>query len=139
MTTNVTTIDNQIELLIEDLPQSIISANKEAKIKLALLQLGLDGVGEATAGILGGVRKATLRVGQEYYTLKWSLKVLKPLTALEVSSLAVNYINAKVEDQTFDKQMATTALNYIRDMFDDEFDPRRKASRRSFIQLLLGD
>jgi hypothetical protein len=137
MTTTVTRIDDNVELMVQGLPQSHITPLQEAKTTLALLQLGINGIGEASAGLLGGVRRVTLRIGREFYTLTWSLRVLRPLTALEVSSLAVKYIEEKVADGTFDEAMSNVAREYIYAMFTNEFDPAAVASRKSLLERLL--
>ena len=91
LTTTVTNISNKAELLVEGIPQSKITLEQEAKIKLMLLQYGIEGLGDTQIGVVGGVHKTTIRVGGEQYTLVWSLKVLKPLTVAEVSHLPAEF------------------------------------------------
>lgn len=60
--------------------------------------------------------------------------MLRPLTALEVSSLAINYIDEKVKDGTFDDVMAKWAKAYIREVFRRDFP----LGGGSFTDRLLG-
>lgn len=64
MATTVTRIDDKVELLVQGLPQSGITPVVEARTTLALLKFGIEGVGEATAGILGSVRRSSIRIGR---------------------------------------------------------------------------
>src|SRR5260221_13314426 len=116
-----TKIGDGIEVLIEGLPLSVISPVAQARTALTLLAHGIPKVGGITAGILGGIREATIKVGSEYYKLKYSIKVLRPLTAIEVYSLAITYVKQGTQDGTFDEKLAETFLAWIQQEFDNEF------------------
>ncbi|HND49361.1 MAG TPA: hypothetical protein PLL95_12420, partial [Anaerolineales bacterium] len=65
-------IGESLELIIEGLPASIITPFVQEKVAILLVKQGLPNAGVISAGILGGVRTATLQIGGENYQLKYS-------------------------------------------------------------------
>lgn len=118
--THVERIGEDMELIIDGLPKQMMSAAQTAKASLALVQHGLPIAANTVSGIAGTVRTATLRIGREYYLLKYSLRVMKMMTALEVYSEAIDYINFQ-SGRRFDPAMASHAINYLRAEFSREF------------------
>lgn len=66
-------IGANIELVIEGLPQSVATPAAQEQAALELVRHSIPFGSDLSAGILGGVRYATLRIGSEYYKLKYSL------------------------------------------------------------------
>jgi hypothetical protein len=114
-------IGESIELLIEGIPSSIITPVVQAKVALSLVKHGLPNAGAFSAGILGGLKTATLQIGGEYYQLKYSVNVLKPVTALEMYQEAVAWIKFQEATNSVDSDLANEAINYLRSEFSHDF------------------
>jgi len=114
-------IGESIELMIEGLPKSVVTPAVQAKAAMALIKHGIPTAGVISAGILGGVKTATLQIGSEYYQLKYSIKVLKVVTALDIYSEAVQWIEFQTARHRVDPMMAKDAISYLRNEFRREF------------------
>jgi hypothetical protein len=114
-------IGDNIELIIEGLPQALITPAVQAQAALALVQHGIPMGVDIGVGILGGVRSAALRIGSEYYQLKYSIRVTRLLTALQVYNEAIQWIQFKKNRGMLDSQLADQALEYLYSDFRDQF------------------
>lgn len=114
-------VGSGIEMLIEGLPQSMLTPSTQAQAALALARHGIPFGADLTAGVLGGVRYATLRIGREIYQIKYTLIVLRPMVALEVFSEAIAWIEFKKARGMVDPVLADDAINYLRDYYGREF------------------
>lgn len=119
-----TKIGENMELLIEGLPTSIITPSVQAKTVLSLVKHGIPATGVIGAGILGGIKTATLKIGDETYQIKYSIKVLKSVTAVEIYSEAVDWIDSQKTRGNFDAALADDAIDYLRSEFQREFSSR---------------
>lgn len=115
-------IGDNIEIMIEGLPQAFITPNIQAKAALSLMKYGIPSAGMISAGIVGGIKTATLQIGSKYYQLKYSIKVLRMVTALEVYSESVQWIEYQKNSHKVDAIMANDALEHLRSEFRKEFD-----------------
>ncbi|RMG34665.1 MAG: hypothetical protein D6732_10380 [Methanobacteriota archaeon] len=114
-------IGESIELMIEGLPKAVITPEVQAKAAMALVKHGIPTAGIISAGILGGVKTAVLQIGSEYYQLKYSIRVLKVVTALDIYSEAVQWIEFQKTSNRVDAAMADDAIEYLRNEFKREF------------------
>ncbi len=71
--------------------------------------------------MLGGVRYAVLRIGGELYKIKYSVVVIKAMTALEVYSEAIQWIEFKKMRGIVDYDLADQAIDYLRNKYKREF------------------
>jgi len=115
-------IGQSIELMIEGLPKAIVTPEVQAKAAMSLVKHGIPTAGVISAGILGGVKTAVLQIGSEYYQLKYSIKVLKVVTALDIYSEAVQWIEFQKASNRVDSVMADDAIAYLRGEFGREFN-----------------
>jgi hypothetical protein len=115
-------IGDSIEIMIEGLPTAVITPDIQAKAALSLVKYGIPSAGMISAGIVGGIKTATLQLGSTLYQLKYSIKVLKVVTALDVYSEAVQWIEYQRESNKVDSKLANDALEHLRNEFKKEFD-----------------
>lgn len=113
-------IGSGIELLIEGLPESVITPASQAKAALELARHSIPLGADLGAGVLGGIRYATLRIGREVYQIRYSLIVLRAITALEVFSEAIQWIEFKKEKGYVDCGLADDTISYLRERFSKE-------------------
>lgn len=114
-------IGDSVELLIEGLSTSVLTPEIQARAALSLVKHGISTTRVISAGILGGIRTAALNVGNEIYPIKYSINVLKPITALEIFSEAVNWIENQKATNGLDLDLANDAIDYLRSEFKHEF------------------
>lgn len=107
-------IGDGIELMIEGIPQSIMTPSQQAKTALSLVQLSLPLGVDLTPGIIGGMLEATLRIENEYYKFKYCIRARRIITALEVYSQAIQWIEFQRLHNRVDPQLADDAINYLR-------------------------
>lgn len=113
-------IGTGIELLIEGLPAAVMTPANLARAGIELASHSIPFGADVTAGLLGGIRYATLRIGSESYTLKYSLIVIKPMRALQVYSEAIAWIEYQ-KGRNADPVLADQAIAYIRGKYAKEF------------------
>jgi len=114
-------IGESVELLIEGLPKAIVTPEIQARAAMSLVKHGIPTAGVISAGILGGLKTATLQIGSELYQLKYSIKVLKVVTALDIYSEAVQWIEFQKASNRVDSEMADQAIAHLRGEFEREF------------------
>lgn len=114
-------IGNGIELMIEGLPQAALTPALQAKTALSLVKYGIPSAGVIGVGILGGVKTAALNIGGQVYQIKYCIKVLKVMTALQIYSEAIDWIEYQKQKGGFDAELADQAKDYLRGEFDREF------------------
>lgn len=120
MTVVTEKIGKGIELIIDGLPKAVATPALQAKAAMELAKHNIPLGADLTAGVLGGVRYATLRIGGEYYKLKYSVIVLRAMTALEVFSEAIEWIEFKKARGTVDSQLADETVAYLRERYKTE-------------------
>lgn len=113
-------IGDGIEVLIEGLPSSIVTPSIQAKAALALVQHGIP-LANLTAGVVGEIREASLKIGGEYYKFKYSIVALRVITAVEIYSQAIQWIEFQMSYNRFDPGLGADAIDYLRRRFRDEF------------------
>lgn len=113
-------IGDGIEIMMEGLPQASITPAVQANAALALVQHGIPMGVDIGVGILGGIRYATLRFGSEYYKIKYSIRVMRVMIALEIYNEAIQWINFKKMSGTVDTQLADAAIRYLGDDFNNQ-------------------
>lgn len=113
-------IGENIELLIEGLPQALITPAVQARAALALVQHAIPLGADIGVGLLGSIRYATLRIGNEYYKLKYSIRVMRVLTAVQVYNEAIQWIKFKKDSGMLDSQLADDALKHLRSDFRNQ-------------------
>ncbi len=94
-------IGDGIELYIEGIPQAAITPAAQTAATLALLASMQDGISMGasfTAGIIGSMGNATLKIGNSYYKIKYAFRAMRAMTALEIYSQAIEY--RKLRGQT---------------------------------------
>lgn len=104
-----------IELLIEGLPQSVITPDIQAKAVMSLVQYGIPVAGNFTAGIIGGVSNATLTIGSQIYRLKFTFIAMRAITALEIYSEAIDWIKYKKARGVWDAELSDATIDYLRE------------------------
>lgn len=114
-------IGNNLTILIEGLPKELITPEIQARIALSLVKFGIPTAGVIGAGVLGGVKTAALQVGGEFYQVKYSIQVLKPVTALDIFGEAVKWIGFQQAYNRIDAEMADDAIEHLRNEFKKEF------------------
>lgn len=114
-------IGDKLEVLIEGIPAAVVTPEVKAKAALALIKHGIPTAGVISAGILGGIKSATLQIGSEYYQLKYSIRVLKVMTALDIYSEAIQWIEFQKATNRVDAPLADDAIEYLRALFRKEF------------------
>jgi hypothetical protein len=107
-------IGDSIELMIEGAPASILTPMDHAKMALSLVRHGIPLGASVTAGIIGGVREASLKIGGEIYRMKYALRALRAITALEVYSEAIEWIQFKKNRGSVDSGLADETIDYLR-------------------------
>ena len=110
-------IGDGLELMIEGLPQSILTPQNQAQAALALVRHSIPLGAHITAGIIGEIRNATLKVGNEYYTIKFAFRAMRVITALEIYGEATRWIRYKSSNGSFDSQMADDAIDFLQEDF----------------------
>jgi hypothetical protein len=104
-----------IELLIEGLPQSVVTPDIQAKAVMSLVQYGIPLAGSFTAGIIGGVSNATLTIGSQIYRLKFTFIAMRAITALEIYSEAIDWIKYKKARGVWDAELSDATIDYLRE------------------------
>lgn len=110
-------IGDSIELQIEGLPSSIITPATQARAALELASHSITLGADLSAGILGGVRYAQLRIGDDLYKLSYSVIVVRPMLAAEVFKAAFDWIESKKVRGVLDASLADAALEQLRERF----------------------
>jgi hypothetical protein len=85
-----------------------------AMMALSLVRRGFPMGASATAGIIGGVREATLKIGSEIYKFKYAIRALRAITAVEVYSEAIEWVQFKKDRGSFDSQLADDTIEFLR-------------------------
>ncbi|MCL1468017.1 hypothetical protein [Argonema galeatum] len=114
-------IGTGLEVIMEGLPQSVMTPAVQAQAALALVKHGIPAAGSYTAGVIGGIRYATLKVGNEYYKLKYSFIVMRAITALEIFNEATQWIEFQKLKGSVDPKLADLTTKYLYDQLDQEF------------------
>ncbi|MDB9518497.1 hypothetical protein PN466_16250 [Roseofilum reptotaenium CS-1145] len=117
-------IGDGIEMMIEGLPQASITPAVQAKAALTIAQHGIPMGVDLGVGILGGIREATLKIGSQYYKLKYSIRVMRVLTAFEIYNEAIQWIEFKKGSGGVDTQLADNTINYLRIDFQNQISKR---------------
>jgi hypothetical protein len=120
MTTISEHIGEGLELLIEGIPAAVATPANQAQAALMLARHSIPLGADLTAGVLGGIRYASLRIGTEVYKLKYSLIVLRPMVALDVYSEAIEWIEFKQARGTVDNELANETIAFLRRSFKKE-------------------
>lgn len=120
MTLVTENIGENIEIMIEGMSQAAITPAVQAQAALALVKHGIPLGVDIGIGLLGGIRHATLRIGSEYYKLKYSIRVVKVLTAVQVYNEAIQWIKFKKDSGMLDSQIADDALKHLRSDFRNQ-------------------
>lgn len=113
-------ISDKFELTVEGLPESALSSKVDSRIALALVQSTIPTSGAVSAGILGNIRTATVKVGYEYYKIKYSLVVMRTITAVEIFNDALKWIEFQKENNVIDPVLADETIAYLREQFRNE-------------------
>jgi hypothetical protein len=113
-------IGENIELLIEGLPQALITPAVQARAALALVQHGIPLGVNIGVGVLGTVSEATLKIGGQYYKFKYSIRVVRVLTAVQVYNEAIQWIKFKKDSGMLDSELADCAMKHLRSDFKDQ-------------------
>jgi hypothetical protein len=120
MTVVKESVGDNIEIIIEGLPQALITPAVQAQAALALVQHGIPLGVDIGVGLLGSIRNATLRIGSEYYKLKYSIRVVKVLTAVQVYNEAIQWIKFKKDCGMLDSELADRAMKHLRSDFQNQ-------------------
>jgi hypothetical protein len=107
-------IGDGIELLIEGIPQSTITPANQAAATLALMQHSIPIGAHFTAGIIGSMGNATLKIGNSYYKIKYAFRAMRAITALEIYSQAIDYIEYRKSRGQVDSLLADDTISYLR-------------------------
>jgi hypothetical protein len=110
-------IGDGIELYIEGIPQSTITPAAQAQAALSLIQYGIPMGAHFTAGIIGSIGNATLKIGSEVYKIRYAFQAMRAITALEIYSQAINYIEYRKEKGQFDSILADDTILYLREAY----------------------
>lgn len=123
MANNIVTekIGDGIELIMEGFPQAAVTPALQAKTALSLVKYGIPAAGLIGEGILGGIKTATLSIGGQYYQIKYCIKVLKVMTAVQIYSEAIDWIKYQKQKGGFDSELADDAIEYLHKEFNREF------------------
>ena len=105
-------IGEGIEVLIEGLPQSVVTPSIQAKAALALVQHGIPLGSDLSAGVVGGILEAGLKIGGKYYKFKYSIIALKAITAVEVYSQAIQWIEFQMSYKAPPKKLRRLQPDY---------------------------
>jgi hypothetical protein len=108
-------IGEGIELLIEGLPQSVVTPDIQAKAVMSLVQYGIPMASSFSAGIIGGISNATLTIGSQIYRLKFTFIAMRAITALEVYSEAIDWIKYKKARGVWDSELSDATIDYLRE------------------------
>lgn len=108
-------IGDGIELLIEGLPKSKITPMEQANTALALIQHGIPMAASFSAGVIGGIRTAILKISGEYYKLKFSFVAQRAITALEIYSQTIQYIEFQMMHNRVDSPLGEATIKYLRE------------------------
>jgi hypothetical protein len=117
---HVEKIGDNMELILDGLPTGM-SPEHAAQAALAMVEHALPIAMSASGIIIGVARTATLRIGKEVYLLKYSVRMLKVMTAVEIYSEAIAWMQFQIARGRFDKKIANEAIDYIRNEFRKEF------------------
>ncbi|TAG88900.1 MAG: hypothetical protein EAZ09_01545 [Oscillatoriales cyanobacterium] len=120
MTLVTENIGDNIEIMIEGMSQAAITPAVQAQAALALVKHGIPLGVDIGVGLLGGIRHATLRIGSEYYKLKYSIRVMRVLTAVQVYNEAIQWIKFKKDCGMLDSELADCAMKHLRSDFKDQ-------------------
>jgi hypothetical protein len=110
-------IGDGIELMIEGIPKSVLTPAIQAKAALALVQHSIPLGVHISAGIIGEIGDATLKIGNKLYKIKFAYRAMRVITALEIYGEAKQWIEYKSSIGSFDSQMADDAIKYLREDF----------------------
>ncbi|MFB2972614.1 hypothetical protein ACE1CD_26950 [Aerosakkonema sp. BLCC-F183] len=113
-------IGTGLEVIIEGLPQSVMTPAVQAQAALALVKHGIPAMGSYTAGVIGGIRYATLKVGSQYYKLKYSFIAMRAITALEIFSEATQWIEFQESQGRVDSKLADLTKIYLYKQLEKE-------------------
>ena len=104
-----------IELLIEGLPQAVITPQIQAKAVMSLVQYAIPVAGSISAGVIGGVSNAALKIGSQVYRLKFTFIAMRAITALEIYSEAIAWIEYQKSRGVWDEQLSDDTVDYLRE------------------------
>ena len=104
-----------IELLIEGLPQAVITPQVQAKAVMSLVQYAIPVAGSISAGVIGGVSNAALKIGSQVYRLKFTFIAMRAITALEIYSEAIDWIEYQKSRGVWDEQLSDDTVDYLRE------------------------
>ncbi len=113
-------IGDGIELYIEGIPQAAITPAAQAQAALSLMQYGIPMGAHFTAGIIGSIGNASLRIGSEVYTIKFAFRAMRAITALEIYSQAIDYIEYRKLRGQVDSILADETIRYLRQSLHQE-------------------
>jgi|GEM_PF-1414312 hypothetical protein len=113
-------IGDGIELYIEGIPQSTITPAAQAQAALSLMQYGIPMGAHFTEGIIGSTGNATLKIGKSYYKIKYAFRAMRAITALEIYSQAIDYIEYRKSKGQVDSILADGTISYLRQSLRQE-------------------
>jgi len=113
-------IGDGIELYIEGIPQAAITPAAQAQAALSLMQYGIPMGAHFTAGIIGSLGNASLKIGSEVYKIKFAFRAMRAITALEIYSQAIDYIEYRKSRKQVDSILADATIRYLRQSLDQE-------------------
>jgi tetratricopeptide (TPR) repeat protein len=113
-------INKDINVTIEGLPLSRLTASMQAQAVLALVKNGIPITANIiNSGIVGGIRYAALKLDNQYYKLKYAIRAKRILTAIEVYSEVIQWINIQRNSNLIDPILADLTVNYLRQDLQD--------------------
>lgn len=115
-------IGTDLEVIIEGLPPSVMTPAVQAQTALALVKHGIPAAGSFTAGVIGGIRSATLKVGCECYKLKYSFVAMRAITSLEIFSEAIQWIQFQQLYNRVDPTLAAETITQLREQHKKELE-----------------
>lgn len=110
-------IGTGIELMMEGLPQAAITPKIQADAALAIVKHCIPMGADIGAGILGGVRYATIKIGSQFYKFKYAIRVMRVMVAAEVYSEAIGWIDYKKSTGALDSGIADMTKDYLYEDF----------------------
>ncbi len=113
-------IGDGIELYIEGIPQAAITPAAQAQAALSLMQYGIPMGAHFTAGIIGSIGNASLKIGSEVYKIKFAFRAMRAITALEIYSQAIDYIEYRKLRGQVDSILADDTIRYLRKSLGQE-------------------
>lgn len=109
------TLGDGIELLIEGLPQSVVTPDIQARAVMSLVRHSIPVAGIFTAGVISGVSHAALTVGSQIYRLKFTFIAMRAITAVEIYSEAIDWVKYKKARGIWDAELCDATIDYLRE------------------------